>query len=163
VSEPGKGQNSPPPLAGGGRGEGAVTLLSHARALRRDATPAERKLWHGLRRHQVGGLKFRRQVPLGPYIADFYCASAKLVIEVDGISHIDSHSDTMRDAWMARHGIRVVRVANRDVLANLEGTLLAIGEIALKPPPPAPLPQGEGESSASASSSSHRAVIHLHV
>jgi BirA family biotin operon repressor/biotin-[acetyl-CoA-carboxylase] ligase len=107
-------------------------------------------------------LKFRRQVPPGPYIADFYCASAKLVIEVDGISHIDSRSDTMRDAWMARHGIRVVRVANRDVLANLEGTLLAIGEIALKPPPPAPLPQGEGESSASASSS-HLAVIHLHV
>jgi hypothetical protein len=74
VSEAGKSHNSPPPLAGGGRGEGApgASLLSHARALRRDATPAERRLWQGLRRHQVGGLKFRRQVPLGPYIADFY-------------------------------------------------------------------------------------------
>jgi very-short-patch-repair endonuclease len=158
--------NPPPPLAGGGRGEGAsrATLLSPARALRRDATPAERRLWQGLRRHQVGGLKFRRQVPLGPYIADFYCASARLVIEVDGISHIDPHTDAIRDAWMAQHGIRVVRVANRDVLANLEGTLIAIGEIAVKPPPPAPLPQGEGESASSSSSaSSYPAVIHLHV
>ena len=155
-------QSAPPPLAGGGRGEGAAgsSLLSHARALRRDATPAERKLWQGLRRHQVVGLKFRRQVPLGPYIADFYCASAKLVIEVDGISHIDSLTDAIRDAWMARHRIRVVRVANRDVLANLEGTLIAINEIAATPPPPAPLPQGEGESSSAPSSPT---VIHLHV
>jgi very-short-patch-repair endonuclease len=159
VSEPGKGQNSPPPLAGGGRGKGAPgsSLLSHARALRRDATPAEKRLWQGLRRHQVGGLKFRRQVPLGPYIADFYCASTKLVIEVDGISHINSRSDAIRDAWMARQGIRVVRVANRDVLANLEGTLIAIDEIAALPPPPTPLPQGEGESSSSPT------PIHLHV
>ena len=118
MSEAGKSQNSPPPLAGGGRGEGAPgsSLLSHARALRRDATPAERRLWQGLRRHQVNGLKFRRQVPLGPYIADFYCASAKLVIEVDGISHINSDSDSIRDAWMGQRGIRVVRVANRDVV-----------------------------------------------
>ena len=124
MSESGSGANTPPPLAGGGRGEGEPdsSLLSHARALRRDATPAERRLWQGLRRHQLGGLKFRRQVPLGPYIADFYCASARLVIEVDGISHIDSRSDASRDAWMARQGIRVVRVANRDVLTNLEGT-----------------------------------------
>jgi very-short-patch-repair endonuclease len=164
VSETGSGESTPPPLAGGGRGEGAPgsSLLSHARALRRDATPAERKLWQALRRHQVGGLKFRRQVSLGPYIADFYCASARLVIEVDGISHIDSRSDAIRDTWMAKHGIRVVRIANRDVLANLEGTSIAIGEVAVKPPPPAPLPQGEGES-ASSSPSSYPAVIHLHV
>ena len=159
MSEPGKEQNSPPPLAGGGRGEGA-SLLSHARALRRDATPAERRLWQGSRRHQVGGLKFRRQVPLGPYIADFYCGSAKLVIEVDGISHIDSRTDAVRDAWMARHGVRVVRVANRDVLANLEGTLIAIREIAARPPPPNPLPRGEGECS---TESSYPTVMHLHV
>jgi very-short-patch-repair endonuclease len=161
VSEAGKTHNSPPPLAGGGRGEGAGTLLSHARALRRDATPVERRLWQGLRRHQLRSLKFRRQVPLGPYIADFYCASAKLVIEVDGISHIDSRGDAVRDAWMARRGIRVVRVANRDVLTNLEGTLIAIGEIAAMPPPPNPLPQGEGESSSAPAS--YPAAIHLHV
>jgi len=113
-----------------------------------------------LRRHQVNGLKFRRQVPLGPYIADFYCASAKLVIEVDGISHINSDSDSIRDASMGQRGIRVVRVANRDVLANLEGTLIAIRDIAAKPPPPNPLPQGEGECS---TESSYPTVMHLHV
>ncbi len=93
--------NPPPPLAGAGWGEGAPgsSLLSHARALRRDATPAERRLWQGLRRHQVGGLKFRRQVPLGPYIADFYCASARLVIEVDGISHIDPRTRSAMLGW----------------------------------------------------------------
>ncbi len=157
---------TPPPLAGGGRGEGAGTPLSHARALRRDATPAERLLWQGLRNRAVGGLKFRRQVPLGPYVADFYCASAKLVVEVDGISHMDSGSDVIRDQWMARQGIHVVRVANRDVLANLEGMLIAIGEIAARPPPPNPLPQGEGGSSSSSSaspSSSSTAAIYLHV
>jgi very-short-patch-repair endonuclease len=122
--------------------------------LRRDATPAERLLWQGLRDRAVAGLKFRRQVPLGPFIADFYCASAKLVVEVDGISHIDSRTDVARDRWMAKHGIRVVRVANRDVLGNLEGTLIAIGEIAARPPPPNPLPQGEGGSGT---------VIHIHV
>jgi very-short-patch-repair endonuclease len=148
------GQNTPPPLAGGGRGEGS--LLSRARALRRDATPAERLLWQGLRNRAIGGLKFRRQVPLGPYIADFYCASAKMVIEVDGVSHIDPRSDAVRDARMAEHGIRVVRVANRDVLANLEGTLIAIREIAATSPPPNPLPQGEG-------GSSYGEAIYLHV
>ena len=82
----------PPPPAGGGWGEGApqaITMLSRARALRRESTPAERKLWQKLRNHQLNGLKFRRQVPLGRYIADFYCATAQLVIELDGISHIE--------------------------------------------------------------------------
>lgn len=102
-------------------------------------------LWQGLRRHQVTGLKFRRRVPLGPYIADSYCPSAKLVVEVDGISHIDARGDTLRDAWMARHGIRVVRIANRDVMKNLGGILTAIGMTAQAPPPANPLPPGEGE------------------
>ncbi|HEY7580056.1 MAG TPA: DUF559 domain-containing protein [Acetobacteraceae bacterium] len=163
---------TPPPLAGGGRGEGEApqSLLSHARALRRDATPAERLLWQGLRNRSVGGFKFRRHVPLGRYIADFYCAAAKLVVEVDGISHSDSRGDAVRDAWMARQGIRVVRVANRDVLGNLEGTLIAIAGIAAALPPPNPLPQGEGGSFSSSSRSPSRSpsgscptVIPLHV
>ena len=144
-------QGPPPPLAGGGWGEGAAgsSLLTHARAMRRDATSAERRLWHGLRNHRVSGLKFRRQVPLGPYIADFYCPSAKLVIEVDGVSHIDAPADAVRDDWMAKCGLRVMRFSNREVLGNLQGVLIAIAEIAAAPPPPNPLPQGEGESSAS--------------
>jgi very-short-patch-repair endonuclease len=114
--------------------------------MRRAPTPAERKLWQGLRRHQLCDLKFRRQVPLGPYIADFYCLSARLVVEVDGVSHIDAPADAVRDAWMAKRNVRVVGVSNRDVLRNIEGILIAIGELARSPPPPIPLPQGEGES-----------------
>ena len=82
---------------------------------------------------------------LGPYIADFYCASVRLVVEVDGISHIDSRTDAKRGAWMKDQGIRVLRVANSDVLGNLEGVLLAIQAAAGLTPPPSPLPQGEGE------------------
>ena len=91
----------PPPLAGEGWGEGAPpnpqSQLSHAREMRHDPTRPERKLWQALRKHQAHGLKFRRQVPLGPYIADFYCAAAKLVIELDGISHLDAQRDAVRD------------------------------------------------------------------
>ena len=141
-------KHSPPPLAGGGWGEGterATTMLSRARTLRRESTPAERKLWQQLRDHQLGGLKFRRQVPLGPYIADFYCPSAHLVIELDGICHINAARDVVRDKWMAERGIRVVRLPNREVMANLEFVLIAIEQAARQPPPPDPLPQGEGE------------------
>jgi very-short-patch-repair endonuclease len=113
--------------------------------LRRTATPAERRLWQTLRKHQLGGLKFRRQMPLGPFIADFYCAPARLVVEIDGISHIDSPTDAARDAWMNEQGIRVFRVSNFDGLSNLEGVLLAIGAAVVATPPPNPLPQGEGE------------------
>jgi len=140
-------KSPPPPLAGLGReadqgwGEGAgrpveSSLLAHAREMRRAPTPAERKLWYGLRKHQLDGLKFRRQVPLGPYIADFYCPQARLVIEADGVSHIDAPAGAARDAWMREHGIRVFRVTNFDVLSNLEGVLITIGEMARGPLPP---------------------------
>ncbi|HEY2617436.1 MAG TPA: endonuclease domain-containing protein [Acetobacteraceae bacterium] len=128
--------------------------------MRRLPTPAERKLWQGQRKHQVSGLKFRRQVPLGPYIADFYCPSARLVVEVDGVSHIDAPADVARGAWMANNNIGVVRVSNSHVLRNLEGILIAIGEPARTPPPPnlgplrGPSPQGEGESCVSTASTS---------
>jgi very-short-patch-repair endonuclease len=112
--------------------------------MRRDPTRAERRLWHGLRKHQLAGLKFRRQMPLDPYIVDFYCASARLVVEVDGVSHIDAPGDAIRDAWIIDQGIRVFRVTNFDVVSNLEGVLIAIQQAA-STPPPNPLPQGEGE------------------
>jgi very-short-patch-repair endonuclease len=124
-------------------------MLDNARALRRTATPAERKLWLAIRNHQLSGLKFRRQMPLGPYIADFYCAPLRLVVEVDGISHIDSRTDAKRDTWMKEQGVRVLRVTNLDVLGNLEGVVRAIQAAAVGlTPPPVPLPQGEGENSA---------------
>ncbi len=130
-------------------GEGSLrTLLTHARTMRRDPTPAERRLWLALRNRQLEGAKFRRQMPLGPFIADFYCSEARLVIELDGVSHTDSLTDDARDAWMRGQGIRVLRFANCDVLGNLEGVVMAIGEAVRatpRTPPPDPLPQGEGE------------------
>jgi very-short-patch-repair endonuclease len=113
--------------------------------MRRAPTPAERRLWRGLRNHQLEGLKFRRQMPLGPYIVDFYCSAARFVVEVDGVSHIDAPGDVARDEWMEKQGIRIFRVTNFDVLSNLEGVLIAIQQAA-STPPPNPLPQGEGES-----------------
>jgi very-short-patch-repair endonuclease len=141
-------EDSPPALAGGGWGEGVgdTSLLTHARSMRRAPTPAERKLWQGLRKHQVVRLKFRRQVPRGPYIIDFYCPSARLVVEVDGVLHVDASGDAVRDAWMSEHKIHVVRFSNSEVLANLEGILVTIGMIARAPPPPNTIPQGVGES-----------------
>ncbi len=124
---------------------GNETMLSHARSMRRYATPAEHRLWQALRKHQTGGLKFRRQVPLGPYIADFYCPFAHLVVELDGASHTDKPNDEIRDAWMNEQGIRALRIPNREVLRGLEFVLIAIEQAAQTPPPPNPLPQGEGE------------------
>jgi len=84
-------------------------------------------------------------MPLGPFIADFYCPTARLVVEVDGVSHIDSPTDASRDVWIRDQGIRVFRVTNLDVLSNLHGVLIAIRQAAQPTPPPNPLPQGEGE------------------
>lgn len=154
---------SPPPPAGGGWGEGVppeyapnppTTPLQKARALRRDATPAERRLWSALRNHAVRGLKFRRQVPIGPYIADFYCPAVRLVIELDGVSHWEAAArDAARDAWMRRRGLRVLRIPNAEVFRNLEGVVRLVileatghdGGSDAAPPPPIPLPRGEGE------------------
>jgi len=137
-------------------------MRNRARALRHDATPAERKLWVALHNQQVEGLKFRRQFPLGPYLADFFCISAQLVIELEGASHIDSaEADARRGAWMRARGIRVLRFSNADVLANLEGVITAIREFVRTTPPPAPLPQGEGESSFSAFSPRRALFSHV--
>jgi very-short-patch-repair endonuclease len=85
-------------------------------------TDAERKLWRLLRLRQVSGHKFRRQVPLGRYIADFVCHEARLVIEVDGGQH-DSAAplETERTAFLQHEGYRVLRFWNNEVLANLDG------------------------------------------
>ena len=107
-----------------------------ARLLRRDMTDAERKLWQVLRAHRFRGARFRRQAPLGPYIADFVCHALKLVIEVDGGRHSGSQKDAARDAWLHTQGYRVLRFWNNEVLGNLAGVLDKIGrEIATAPPP----------------------------
>lgn len=86
-------------------------------------TDAERKLWLALRDRRFGGLKFRRQVPVGPWIVDFLCKEARLIVEVDGGQHAESAPDRRRDAWLAEEGYRVVRVWNNEVLGNLDGVL----------------------------------------
>jgi very-short-patch-repair endonuclease len=94
-------------------------------------TPAEIRLWQALKHRQLDGLKFRRQPSIGPFIADFYCPAAKLVIELDGSVH-DSEAaqqqDAERTAYLVSLGLRVVRFENREVMGNLEGVLGEIRE-----------------------------------
>ena len=111
--------------------------------MRRQPTPAERKLWLALRNRQVDGLKFRRQVRLGPHIVDFYFPAGRLAVEVDGATHADP-GDAERDAWLIAHGYRVLHVWNNDVMANLPGVLEAIQVAARSPLPLPPAARGGG-------------------
>jgi len=119
----------------------------HARPLRRGATDAEKLLWQRLRNRQINGLKFRRQATVGPYIADFLCADARLIVEADGGQHTVEH-DAARTASLNSRGYRVLRFWNHDILANPLGVLEAIATAAAeqgKEPSPNPLPlAGEG-------------------
>jgi very-short-patch-repair endonuclease len=99
-----------------------------ARQLRRNMTIAERRLWSILRMRGIEGFRFRRQCPLGPYIVDFACLEARLVVEADGGQHMDSTTDTARDARLCDMGFRVLRFWNHDIVANLEGVRAAIAE-----------------------------------
>ena len=91
-------------------------------------TDAERKLWFALRDRRFAGFKFRRQVPIGPFIADFVCFEARLVIEVDGGQHADSIQDQRRDRWFAANKFRVMRFWNNEVRSNLEGVMILLAE-----------------------------------
>ena len=130
-----------------------------AQKLRNEATPAERKLWSQLSRSQLGQ-KFSRQMPIGPFIADFLCRSHRLVIEIDGGQHCESASDPSRTRFIESQGFRVIRFWNNEVMGNLEGVIIRITEaLALSPPPTpsrkregnqAPLPLAGGEEARSA-------------
>ncbi len=109
-----------------------------AQELRRNQTRAEARLWSALRNRQLSGLKFRRQVPLGPYVVDFFCLSAALVVEVDGGQHgaPDGRSqDARRTRWLEAQGYRVIRFWNNEVLENLQGVLVLILEAATRDDP----------------------------
>ena len=85
---------------------------------------AEQKMWHRLRHRQVFGHKFRKQVPIGRYIADFVCYESKLIIEIDGGQHADAMEyDKRRTQWLQKQGFQVIRFWNNEVLQNMEGVL----------------------------------------
>jgi len=91
-----------------------------AKHLRRSMTDAERRLWYYLRAHRFLGQKFRRQVPLGPYVVDFVHFGGRLVVEADGGQHMDSLTDQARDGWLRSQGFRVMRFWNHDILQNMQ-------------------------------------------
>ena len=93
---------------------------SFARAMRRDATPAEAKLWQALRGGQLEGFKFKRQVPLDGYILDFVCFEARLIIELDGSQHVENGRDLVRDRHFEALGFRTIRFWNDEVLKHCD-------------------------------------------
>ncbi len=103
-------------------------LLEFARAMRNDPTPPEDKLWSFLRAHRLSGLKFRRQHPIGPFIVDFLCAEAGVVVELDGDSHGPERrpQDAARQAWLESQGLVVWRCWNVEFAQNIVGALEAI-------------------------------------
>ena len=126
------------------------TQTRRARELRRRATAAERHLWQRLRARQLDGAKFRRQVPIGPYIVDFACLSSRIVIELDGGQHAErehSRRDKRRDRFLEARGFRVLRFWDNDVFTDMDGILSVIRDaLAASSPHPNPLPEGEGKS-----------------
>jgi very-short-patch-repair endonuclease len=106
-------------------------MIDRARHLRKDSTPPEELLWLALRNGQIAGLKFRRQHPIGPYVVDYYCHSAKLVVEVDGMSHIDRlKKDNERIQYFEEQGLKVLRVTNQDVMSDLDAVARGIAKAA---------------------------------
>jgi very-short-patch-repair endonuclease len=119
-------------------------LTEHARDLRTNATRQERTLWRLLSRYRP---KFTRQLPIGPYIADFANRACKLVVEIDGSQHIGSPGDEVRTARLRAEGWTVIRFWNSDVAANPEGVAEAIllkAAECLGGTHPQPLPSREG-------------------
>jgi very-short-patch-repair endonuclease len=124
----------------------APKTRARAKSLRRNATEAEKIIWHYLRAHRLQGASFRRQTPIGPFIVDFVCHAAKLVIEIDGGQHFESdhiRRDERRDAYLASRGYRVLRFNNHEVMTNRQGVLEAIAA-AISVAPSLALPRKRG-------------------
>ncbi|HEV7300999.1 MAG TPA: endonuclease domain-containing protein [Tepidisphaeraceae bacterium] len=121
--------------------------LTRARAMRHEAAPIEAKLWWFLRNRRLGGYKFRRQHPIAPFVADFFCAELSLVIELDGTSHLSTTEyDEQRTKRLERDGCHVMRFLNVDVALYLDAVLEEILReckqlAARNHPHPSPLPE----------------------
>ena len=112
---------------------------ARSRALRLNATEAERRLWTRLSARQVAGTRFNRQFPVGPFICDFVSRGAKLIVEADGGQHAERmEADARRTAYLESRGYRVIRFWNNDVLENTDGVLETIRRILLDMPSPSP-------------------------
>jgi very-short-patch-repair endonuclease len=150
-----------------GRGSAAVRfgrrpeMVAKARRLRGALSDAEQKLWRSLRRDQIGGLSFRRQHAVGPYVLDFYCPAIRFAIEVDGGQHNFAEArqrDLERTKWLEKKGVHLIRFWNNDVVGNLDGVLTEIVRVSealsLRRATPTPtLPLSGGGSSNRASKS----------
>jgi very-short-patch-repair endonuclease len=115
---------------------------TRARTLRRDQTDAEQIVWNAIRARRLCGARFRRQTPIGPFIVDFVCNDARLVVEIDGGQHYETEHlkrDARRDEFLAAKGYRILRFSNYDVMTNRQGvfeTIAAAVAHALSPPLP---------------------------
>ncbi|MFC3704376.1 endonuclease domain-containing protein [Devosia honganensis] len=141
-------------------------MTTRPRQLRQAASIAENRLWYVLRNRGLSGHKFVRQFPVGPYIADFACREAALIVELDGGQHAGNAADDVRTAFLNGEGYSVLRFWNNEVLANRDGVLSTILRvIALAPSPdlrfaPATLsPMGRGTRGVRAAASSHRQIL----
>jgi very-short-patch-repair endonuclease len=120
-------------------------LRSRARSLRDNLTDAERVLWRELRQQQLGW-RFRRQFPIPPYVVDFVCIEARLIVEADGGQHNFSRRDQVRDTRLTAAGWRILRFWNNDILQNRAGVMQTIVEALSAIPTPTPtLPRPTGE------------------
>jgi len=118
-------------------------IRTRAHALRKNPTEVEKLLWYRLRMWQIDGYKFRRQQPIGNYIADFVCFEKRLIVELDGGQHaVQSGYDAERDGWLRAEGFTVLRFWNNDVLKNLNGVTEKIFEALKSSPFLNPSPQG---------------------
>ena len=108
---------------------GQKNTTKRARRLRAEPTDAEARLWSRLRASQLNGAKFVRQFPIGPYVTDFACRSAKLVVELDGGHHaLQAGRDAERTRVIEAHGYTVIRFWNNDVLENIDGVLETLSQ-----------------------------------
>ncbi|MBV6686855.1 endonuclease domain-containing protein [Xanthomonas euvesicatoria pv. euvesicatoria] len=102
--------------------------IRFAKTLRREMTAAERLLWYRLRDRRLLGCKFRRQYPVGPYVADFACLERALIVELDGSQHLDASSDAAREAFLHRKGFQLLRFWNNEVLVRTDAVCDAIAQ-----------------------------------
>ena len=113
--------------------------VANARRLRKAMTPPEVTLWFALRSGRLEGFKFRRQHPVGPYVLDFFCSSARLDVEIDSYHHCINGRparDAERDRWLRDQGIRTLRIPAHEVMSSVDGVLEAIrGHLDHLPPP----------------------------